>query len=188
MTKDIRRKKILKRRDELSAEEIQLRSSLITRRLMSLEEYRSAENILVYASFGSEAVTDEIITKALELDKKVFCPKITDPKKGEMIFARIKDLSDLVPGAFGIREPESGEIYGGLTDDSESLVIMPGVAFDADRNRYGYGGGYYDRFLAGHSRIKSVALAFECQISKERLDVDENDIRPSLIVTEERIY
>ena len=129
-----------------------------------------------------------IMEDAIAGGKKVFCPKVTDPKTGGMEFVRIMDVRELTPGAFGIREPGEGEIYDAKSDARDSLVIMPGAAFDADRNRYGYGGGYYDRFMAGHSEIKSVGLAFQCQISGERLEAEEHDMKPSLIVTEERIY
>ena len=63
---------------------------------------------------------------------------------------------------------------------------MPGVAFDLNRNRLGYGKGYYDRFLEKNSSLYTIALALECQIV-DHIPANEHDIRPEYILTEERV-
>ena len=63
---------------------------------------------------------------------------------------------------------------------------MPGVAFDEERHRIGYGGGFYDRFLEAHPKLSRVALAFEFQVKKE-VPYETFDICPEKIVTEKRV-
>ncbi|WP_034452393.1 5-formyltetrahydrofolate cyclo-ligase [Butyrivibrio sp. AE2032] len=188
------RKASLAKRDALTREQIEEKSRQIFEKLMELNEYRDAENILVYASMRSEVLTDDIILDALANGKKVFCPKVTDKPNGIMEFVRIMSLEELKEGYFGISEPE-------LTDDSEiagragfeegtgcsdkTLVIMPGAAFDRQCNRIGYGGGFYDRYLKRHPEFQTVALSFECQILDELIPVDEFDVKPTALLTEE---
>ena len=164
---------------------------------MEREEYQAAENILVYASMRSEVMTDDIILDALANGKKVFCPKVTDKESGKMEFVRIMTLEDLKEGYFGIREPEINEESeiareGNLENGQDSsvvsadyaLVIMPGAAFDRENNRIGYGGGFYDRYLKENPENKTIALAFECQITDEKIPADEFDMKPEVLLTE----
>ena len=66
------------------------------------------------------------------------------------------------------------------------LIIMPGVAFDDDCRRIGHGGGYYDRYLAEHPDLRTVAVAFELQV-QDKVPDEPHDIRPQFVVTEKRI-
>ena len=202
---------VLKKRDALSEKEIEQKSRVIFEKLIKTKDYRACENILVYASMGSEVRTDEIILDALANGKKVFCPKVTDKKAGTMVFVRICALEDLKEGYFHIREPklvESSEIMGktysgeykgdilkeipaGFEDkdyssneDAKTLVIMPGVAFDRNRNRIGYGGGFYDRYLSGHPDYATVALCFEEQIVTGSIEPDVTDVIPGYLLTD----
>ena len=69
----------------------------------------------------------------------------------------------------------------------EAMMVMPGVAFDINCNRVGYGGGFYDRFLEKHPEVCRVAVGFSFQILPE-VPTEPTDIRPQVIVTEENIY
>ena len=102
----------------------------------------------------------------------------------DMIFYRLTDFSQLESGYFGIPEPrEDGEV----TRWEDALMIMPGVAFDKNCNRVGYGGGFYDRFLEKHPKICRVAVSFSFQILEE-VPTEPTDICPEIIVTEDRTY
>ena len=199
MTKEDIRKRTITKRDSLSPEELQEKSRQIFEKLIGTEEYRSAEDILVYASMRSEVITDDIILDSLSEGKRVFCPKVTDKNAGTMEFVRIFSLEDLKEGYFGIREPEitdDSEIYA---DDScksddhteDSLIggtltlgIMPGVAFDHQRNRIGYSGGFYDRYLEKHPYVNTIALCMDCQLWEETIPDDMHDVRPQKLITE----
>ena len=100
-----------------------------------------------------------------------------------MNFYLVEQKEDLQPGAYGILEP-TGEYKA---DGYDGLLIMPGVAFDEECHRIGYGGGFYDRFLEKHPEVCRVAVGFSFQILPE-VPTEPTDIRPQVIVTEENIY
>ena len=189
MTKEEIRNSILLKRNQLSYEDVISKSRKIFLKITVFQDYMQAENILVYASMRSEVITDEIILDALSLGKRVFCPRVVDRKKGKMIFVPIDSLEDLRPGYFGIREPDIPQGYTEQElEGSKTLVIVPGVAFDKNRNRIGYSGGFYDRYLSGHGDYLSVAIAFQCQVTDMDIVPDAFDIRPDRLFTEENVY
>lgn len=189
MSKDELRQKALLIRDSLDNDKINGASRLIFEKLTALLPYKDAENILIYASMRSEVITDEIILDALSLGKRVFCPKVIDRKNGLMKFVEIDSLEDLKAGYFGIREPElSSDFVEEDFDPKKSLVLMPLVCFDRDRNRIGYSGGFYDRYLDAHKGIGAIAIAFECQKTDDKIPSTEHDIAPDMVITEESIY
>ena len=177
-------------RDALSRSEIEENSRIIMEKLTGLHKYREADNILCYASMRSKVDTGDILLDAIGSGKKVFCPKVTDRAGGIMEFVRIYRIEDLDQGYFGIREPairEDSELFK-VGGDEKTVVIMPGVAFDEDRNRIGYNGGFYDRFLSGKHTYFKVAIAFECQVMIKTIPSEIHDIKPDILITEKRIY
>ncbi len=186
MDKQTIRKLILNRRDQLSDKMVEEKSRCILEQLYRLEPVASAHEIYTYVSFGTEVDTLELIRSELQDGKKVFVPKII--ANGMIDFYRIQSLEQLVPGKFGILEPISDEI-GVFGKSHDQVMIMPGVAFDYNKNRIGYGGGYYDRYLEQHDQEISpkIALCYELQMI-EALEPDEYDKKVDFIVTEQRIY
>ena len=177
------------KRQTIPTEIKQEKSRQILEKIVDLPEYTKAENILAYASRKGEVITDEIILDALSVGKNVFCPKVTDVSRSEMEFVKISSLEEMSEGNFGIREPEineDSEIAKEL-DPENTLVIMPGAVFDRSLNRIGYGAGFYDRYLKKYPFYRTVAVCFECQISEETIDAEENDIKPMKLVTEDEI-
>ncbi len=102
-----------------------------------------------------------------------------------MEFCLIKSLADLRPGFLSIPEPGPW-CKKAAPPHEETLVILPGTAFDRRGGRIGYGGGYYDAYLEGKDRCRKAALAFHAQIS-ENVPADSHDVRADIIVTEEEI-
>lgn len=178
--KEIRRY-ITDRKNAMTEEEAALKSLCIQGLLLESREYAEAENIFVYVSYNREVITDGIIQESLKDGKSVYVPRINN--ENVMEFYRIFSMKDdLKPGRFGILEP-----VGCCLDDSrKGLMIMPGLAFDRDFHRIGYGGGYYDRYLERENCLVKVALAFEFQIIDE-VPHDEFDISPDMIITEKHI-
>ncbi len=191
MTKAEIRKDILAKRDNLTEKELQDKSRAIFEKLIDTEEYKEAEYILIYASFGSEVRTDEIILDSLAMGKNVYCPKVIDRKNGEMIFAKISSLEDLKPGYAGIREPDYNELsdifVANYIKDAylcKILNVIPGVAFDHSLNRIGYSGGFYDRFMGKYSNVNTIALAFDIQVVNFDIPKEFHDKTPKMIITE----
>ncbi|RHK26085.1 5-formyltetrahydrofolate cyclo-ligase [Ruminococcus sp. AF46-10NS] len=175
------RKKIFKARKEHSDEWIQEKSRMITGKLTVLPEYQEAERIMAYADYNHEVITRYIIEQAWKDGKEVAVPKVFGK---DMVFYKLTDFSQLESGYFGIPEPkEDGETVSW----EDAMMVMPGVAFDVNCNRVGYGGGFYDRFLEKHPKISRVAVGFSFQILPE-VPTEPTDIRPQVIVTEENIY
>ena len=130
-------------------------------------------------------MTHTMIQSAFSLKKAIFCPKVCGD---EIRFYRIKKLDDLTGLYKGIQEPKHNPSndFAMNGEGEHSLVVMPGVAFDQERNRLGYGKGYYDKFLTENPTIKTIAIALECQIV-EQIPTTEYDIKPDHIITEDRI-
>ena len=110
--------------------------------------------------------------------KEIAVPKVQGL---DMIFYKLTDFAQLAPGYYGIPEPVSGEIV----QWEDALMIMPGVAFDRQNHRVGYGGGFYDRYLEKHPRVKRVAAAFEFQLLPQ-VPTEPTDISPEIVVTEKQ--
>lgn len=175
------RKKIFKARKEHTDAWIRENSLRITEALTQLPEYRNAERIMAYADYNHEVITRYIIEQAWKDGKEVAVPKVFGK---DMVFYRLTDFSQLESGYFRIPEPkEDGETVSW----EEAMMVMPGVAFDINCNRVGYGGGFYDRFLEKHPEVCRVAVGFSFQILPE-VPTEPTDIRPQVIVTEENIY
>ena len=179
-TKQAIRKQIFAARKKVTEEEVKRWSHLIAEKVFLLPEFQNAKQILVYADYNHEVMTGEIIKAAWKAGKEVAVPKVTGK---EMVFIRLTDFSQLAPGYFSIPEPETGEEISW----EEGLMIMPGVAFDKFCRRVGYGGGFYDRYLEKHQKLTRLALAFSFQMMEE-VPVEETDIIPQILVTENNVY
>lgn len=178
------RKQMISRRDAISESERVELSARIAERLFAMIEYKNAKQILSYVSFRSEVITDEINKRIIADGKKLYLPK-TYVKEQEMRFFRVEDpKADLVSGAMGIMEPveDFGKEY---ESDEDTLVIMPGVAFDDAGNRLGYGGGFYDRFLAENPGLadRTVMLAYSVQRA-DKIPAEKTDLKPKLLLTD----
>lgn len=177
--KDIR-KRVLSMRSNMPVQEWWEKSLMISEKIVSHPFFLEADEIYCYMDYRREVCTRPIFEKAWELGKKTAAPKISGE---EMEFFYIQSFADVKEGAFHIPEPVTSEAAQG----NHVLVILPGVAFDRKRNRLGYGKGFYDRYLSRHQNYKVLAPAFELQIV-DAIPVEEHDIRPEIIITEEKRY
>src|SRR5262249_37919244 len=141
------RQTVLARRDALAPEERVAWSQAIFARVLPLVAESGARTVLAYHAFWSEPETVPFL-RALLAGRQTLClPRIDRPAR-VLTVHRVGDLErDLVPGPWGIREPDPGRCPPAPTGDAD-FVLVPGVAFDAGGGRLGYGGGYYDRLLA----------------------------------------
>lgn len=161
-----------------------VKDSAIATRLLSADEVANADTVLIFASFGSEPNTWELAEALLKKGKTVAFPRCKD--EGVMTFHVVNDLSllrDGDVGRYGICEPEGSLPCPDITE--RTVCIVPGLAFTEDGGRLGYGGGYYDRFLAEYPDICTIALAYEAVIT-DSLPLSEHDVKINQIVTEER--
>lgn len=169
------RRLVRRRKREMTAEEIAHKSAALAARFLASDAYRTAKTIYGYLPFNQEVRTFPILEQAIRDGKQVALPKCDGD---QMRFVLMKDLSDVAPSAFGAPEPIADEP---VASDEHALVLMPGVAFDLSGRRIGYGGGYYDRFLASEPNHPTIALCFDFQIF-DRLETDAHDIPVNLVL------
>ena len=186
MNKSEIRKETLQARLALTGQEVAEKSANILKRLLALEEYRRAAVLMTYVDFRNEVQTDGLIRESLARGKRVAVP-LTDSRDRRLIPSLLLNFpEDLAPGAWGILEPAPGRLRP-VEPAAIDLVVAPGVAFDEQGNRLGYGGGYYDRFLPQtRPDCFRVAPAFELQIRPE-ITPDPYDCPVHCLVTEERV-
>ena len=150
-------------------------------RVLALPPFQQAQTILSYAPFGREFNADLLNQAILDQGKTLALPLVTGP--GQMEARLVESLSQLVPGAYGIREP--GPDTPILPPASIDLLLLPGLAFDPACYRMGRGGGYYDRYLARFTGY-TIAPTRELQIVPA-VPRDPWDRRADLVVTEKRV-
>ncbi len=179
------RKRNKARRDQMTEEEVQMKSSVILDQLLRHPDYTISEDLFTYVSFGNEVDTYGLITGALLSGKRVYVPRVLDKKCME--FYQIKNLDELSPGTLGILEPPP-KILGQVEEERKQIMVVPGLAFDFSGNRVGYGGGFYDRYFMSHPNpnLKRVAIAYDFQI-EEVLPAKQSDVPVHRIVTEQRM-
>ena len=179
---------MLFKRKNIPIEEKKLKSNEICKRFIDYIDDKKIECIYGYASSTDEVDTKNIINYCLLRGIKVFLPKVTDALSGKMEFYQINDLDkDLSQGFFGILEPVSLDLCNNIKPD---LIVVPGVAFDLNLNRIGYGKGFYDRYIGEKidDSTKLVALSFEEQILiDDYIKADSNDVKMDIIITESRV-
>lgn len=182
------RKTILVRRDAMDTDMRDALSLAIVDKIVHLDCYRRSGVVLSYVGFGGELRTDAFIRRVLDDGKVLLLPRVK--REGRRLDLHVvKDPTrELEAGTWGIREPNP-DLCPHAEPESIDFALVPGVAFDARGARLGYGGGYYDKLLAGcpEPRPFLVAAAFELQMVEE-VPVEAHDVRMDLIVTEGNKY
>ena len=177
------RQEILKKRNNLSTEEVEKKSDLIIENLGKF--IKNAENIMIFMDMKNEVR----ITKLMKLypEKSFFIPKITDSKNREMKINKYEE-NELVLHKFGYYESYSSDFYN---ENILDIVIVPAVVFDLEKNRIGFGGGYYDTFLkkirGGNKKVLFIGICYDFQII-EKVPAEEHDVVLDFVVSESRIF
>ena len=169
MNKSELRSMIRAKKRAMTEEMIVAKSEALARQFYETEEYRNAKSIYGYLPYNQEVRTVPMLEQALRDGKRVAVPKCYGD---EMRFLWMEDLNQVEKGYAGIPEPIADEP---VADDATALVLMPGLAFDREGHRIGYGGGFYDKFLAQETGHPTLALCYDFQM-QEQLDTEEFDI------------
>ena len=183
--KKMLRKEILAKRKNIDTAKKEDMDKKIVDKFYESKYYKEAKNIFIYISYDSEIDTKEIINKALIDNKRVYVPR-TEFKTRLMDAVEIASLDNLIESEYGILEPAMEEPH--IEPDELDLIVVPGVAFDRNGGRMGYGAGFYDRYFKRISKdrmekIKKLALAYDFQIL-EKIPMDEQDVPVNYIITE----
>ncbi|MBQ4058126.1 MAG: 5-formyltetrahydrofolate cyclo-ligase [Lachnospiraceae bacterium] len=184
MNKKELRQYMREKRNALTIREQKLYSDQIAEMVLTSDLYQNLANICVYQAFRNEVSCDKITEQALLDGKQVFVPVIDNDSK-TMEFYQITLDTNWVDGAYGIKEPIIDSNSKILTD--KALILMPGLVFDHQKHRLGYGGGYYDKYLGLHKEHRTLALCYDFQVVEESIPYEDHDILPDYIVTEKKI-
>ena len=145
-------------------------SARLGEKFRACDLYHQAKTIYGYLPYNQEVRTVPMLEQAIRDGKRVAVPKCYGE---DMRFLYISDfVSEVAPGYANIPEPIADEP---VADDKTALVLMPGLAFDPQGHRIGYGGGFYDRFLAQEPDHPTLALCYGFQMF-DHLEVDAHDI------------
>lgn len=168
-------------REALAPGEAARLSAAVTARVLAWSRFRRAETVMLYADFRNEVRTGEIIEAALAAGKRVGLPR-THAADKTMTVVRVTGYpGDLERGTYGIPEPRPGLPVIGVREID--LVLAPGVGFDRDGYRLGFGGGYYDRFFQTlRRRTVKAGLAYDFQV-RDTVYPDSHDRGVHYIVT-----
>jgi 5,10-methenyltetrahydrofolate synthetase len=187
-TKAALRRETLARRDALDPGVRARLASIALSRVMALSAYRQARAVLAYASFGSELDTRLFLREVLASGQLLALPRV-DRAARRLALHQVRDLdAELQAGTWGISEPDSARcriVAPGEID----FILVPGLVFDRDGGRIGYGAGYYDRLLTAWPAPVPplVAAAFEVQLVPA-VPMLASDRRVDLIVSESGTY
>ena len=174
MDKKTLRREIGRRKRAMTPQEIEEKSAALAEKLFACPQYQAARTIYGYLPYNQEVRTVPMLARALADGKQVAVPKVFGD---EMRFIVLSDLSRVAPGFAGIPEPVDD---GPEAHDPQALVLMPGLAFDTQGRRIGYGGGFYDRFLAQEPH-PTVAMCYDFQMRTD-LPTEEFDIPVDLVL------
>ena len=172
------RRFFLNLRREMDQSLIKENSEKIIENLLASDFYKNSQTIFVYVSKNKEINTGDFIKKAIDDGKKIYVPKI---KNHKMFAAKLDDLSDLEAGAFDIPTSKSLEFI-----KNPDLSICPGLSFDDGKNRLGYGGGFYDKFLVENETTKIGLMISDFRSIK--IPADPWDIKMDFIITEDKLF
>lgn len=175
MDKKQLRKQVRDLKKAMSQELIEEKSRQLKSLFCDCEQYREAKTIYGYLPYNQEVRTVPILEQAIRDGKRVAVPKVYGD---EMRFIYMDDLTAVAKSDMGIPEPI---VDGPVADDATALVLMPGVVFDPMGHRIGYGGGFYDKFLAAEPNHPTVALCYDFQVLPH-LDTEAFDVPVDLVL------
>ena len=175
MNKKALRQKIREQKRAMTPAQIEEASRKLAEQFLATEAYRNAQTVYGYLPYNQEVRTVPILERALADGKRVAVPKVYDD---EMRFIYLTDLTQVATGYAGIPEPIGD---GPVADDPTALVLMPGLAFDREGHRIGYGGGFYDKFLNAEPGHPTIALCYAFQMVEE-LPTEEFDVPVDLVL------
>ena len=169
MDKKELRRQIREKKRAMTEDQIVSASARLGELFLNCPQYKEARTIYGYLPYNQEVRTVPMLEQAMRDGKRVAVPKCYGD---EMKFIYMDDLSKVELGYANIPEPIAD---GPVADDPTALVLMPGLAFTEEGNRMGYGGGFYDKFLAAEPNHPTVALCYDFQMV-DYIPTDDYDI------------
>ncbi|UCZ54550.1 5-formyltetrahydrofolate cyclo-ligase [Bacillus shivajii] len=180
MNKKSLRKEMKNKYNTMSNEERKTRTIRIHNQLLHWEGWKASKIVGTTVSVGNEVDTYELIKNCWEEGKLVVVPKC-EPNGKQLHFYKLTSFDQLEDSFYGLKEPNPNKCER-IQPTEISLLIVPGLFFDKNGYRVGYGGGYYDRFLS-EFQLKTCALCYDFQIL-EYVPYEKHDIPVETLVSE----
>lgn len=159
------RAETLRRREALTLEERTRRSQRIVDSAARWIQREGFDSVMLYLSMRSEVETTGLFEILLRSEKQV-CAPVADTKRLELIPRRILNLkTELVRHRYGMLEPNAA--CASVPTEHLQLIVVPGIAFDCNGYRLGYGKGFYDRFLTKCPHAIPIGLAYQMQVVED---------------------
>lgn len=175
MDKESLRRKFIDLRNKLKKKDLDSNSEIIKHTILNSQLYKNSKNIFTYISFGNEVDTRNLIRQFVEDKKDVYVPGFTPNNK--LIICQYSE--ELVVGRYEVLQPKK-IIISEIKD--YDMIIIPGVAFDINCNRLGFGIGYYDQMLKTITG-KKIGICHDFQIV-ENLPIQKHDVRVDILISE----
>ena len=170
------------RKKQFSTEELIKESCPLIQRVLNHPRLQNAKTVLLYNSLPDEVYTHDLIKQLHNEGRTILLPVVISDTEMELRLYR--NSNSFETSSYGILEP-IGEAFTNFS--SIEFALIPGMAFDKERNRLGRGKGYYDRFLKGLSPSNYIGVAWEAQIMKNPIPMERYDQRMPAIVTEQGV-
>ena len=164
-------------RNNISTKDKTIWDEVLCQKLLNYIIQSKPKIVHTYLPLGSEINFYPVIDYLLNQNIKVVCPKTLDkPFLQHLILNSLEHLED---GKFGTKFPSGENVYNGNYD----LIIVPGLAYNSQNYRLGYGGGYYDHFLKSQPNAVKIGLFYSFQINEE-LPLEIHDIPLDIVMTD----
>ena len=173
------RRELIARRNGVSAQDKQRWDAAINAAIISHPVFEQSQVLLGFVPIGSEPDIKPVLEEALRLGKALYLP-CCEPATRGMTFRQVRSLDELRPGAHGIPEPPHSNCA--LRIAHCALCLVPGLAFDEAGFRLGYGGGYYDRFLAN---FQGTAMGVCYAVTRQAVPKDTHDRAVDIVMSDE---
>lgn len=182
-SKNLIRSRIKKLRQNLNNDDKILKSNIIFDKLYNLEVFKNSDIIMCYKSFQNEVETIQIINYCLNRNKTIVLPSLNNSR---IVPIKLKDIMNMTIGGYGIHEPLFN-VDDIVEPKQIQLIIVPGIAFDIEGNRIGFGKGYYDTFLQSlNGDTCKIGLAYDFQLV-ENVPFEMHDVKMDIIITEKEV-
>lgn len=184
--KSLQRKRLREQRKALDGPVRAEADAAIMRNVVALDEFARADVIFPYLSMGDEVDTRGIINRAWKAGKRVALPYCI-PGTRLMEWYEVTSFDGLVKSSFGVEEPVPDTATAlNPRDFPNSIALVPGLSFDAQGYRMGYGGGFYDIFLAEYPGC-SIGLCRSMFFDTVALSLEPHDLPVAIVVTDGQI-
>lgn len=167
----------------LSIENKEKKSNIIFDKIKKEIELDDFNVIALYSNLEDEVSTSQIIEYFISQNKKVVLPRITN--KNQLDFYYINSIKELEKNKFGILEPVAS-LSNLVKKEDIDIFIIPGICFDLEKNRIGFGKGFYDYYLE-NAKGKKVGICFDEQIIDQIIEVNQFDVKMDFVISDKRI-